>query len=130
MIMDNTSTKDHSIPLKYYLMVTAALIVLTAVTVGVSYINLGGFNVVVALAVASSKSILVAFIFMHLLFDKKINLLIFAAALVFLTVFLVFTLFDTMNRGEINIETRDPINKPAEIYEQQKDTPVTLEDGH
>jgi len=49
-----------------YIIVWAALIVLTAVTFGVSYLDMGVMNAVVALSIASVKAALVALFFMHL----------------------------------------------------------------
>jgi cytochrome c oxidase subunit 4 len=82
-----TSATHHIVPLRVYLGVAAMLFVLTGVTVGVSFIPLGGWNVVVALIVASIKATFVALIFMHLLYDKKIYLTIFVTAILFLAVY-------------------------------------------
>lgn len=53
---------------KKYLMIGAALIVLTVVTVGLSYVDFGSHhnNIIVALLVATFKVCLVAAYFMHL----------------------------------------------------------------
>ena len=74
--MSNHATHKgaHIVPLRVYLGIGAALMVMTAVTVGVSFIHLGGWNVVVALTIASIKATLVALVFMHLLYDKKLLL--------------------------------------------------------
>jgi len=49
---------------KYYV-IWGALIVLTFVTARVAYLDLGPFNTVVALAIASFKATLVILFFMH-----------------------------------------------------------------
>lgn len=79
-----------------------ALLILTGITVGASYINFGPANVVVALAIATIKAILVATIFMHLLWDKKTNAIIAVSGFLFLGIFLTFDLLDLGNR-------RDPL---------------------
>ena len=107
---------SHILPLKVYLSVGVALLVLTAITVGVSFIPLGGFNVVVALLIASIKALLVALFFMHLLYDKKIFMIIFAIAILFLALFITLTMFDTMRRGDIDIMQAKPIEDKAAIY--------------
>lgn len=107
----------HVVPLRVYLAVGGALFILTIVTIAVSLVPLGGWNVVVALGVASIKASLVALIFMHLLYDKKIFLIIFVAAIVFLAVFIIFTLFDTLHRDSIDDITAQPIRKDAVIYD-------------
>ncbi|MCB1214445.1 MAG: cytochrome C oxidase subunit IV family protein [Deltaproteobacteria bacterium] len=57
---------------KLYLGVFAALLVLTAFTVGVAFIDLGhGVNIGLALAIATLKASLVGFFFMHLNWERK-----------------------------------------------------------
>lgn len=124
-----THSPMHVLPLQVYLGVGALLLVLTAVTVGVSYIPLGGFNVAVALLIASIKSLLVAFIFMHLLWDNKLMLTIFVTAILFLTIFITLTMFDTMDRGLVNPETRRPIREQAVIYDQDKSETAVVPEG-
>jgi cytochrome c oxidase subunit 4 len=107
--------KIHIIPLRIYLAVAVSLIILTAVTVSVSFIDLGALNITVALVIASVKALLVAFFFMHLFWDNKLYLLIFSVGLVFLTIFLTLTMFDTATRGSVNEETKGPINQESVI---------------
>lgn len=76
-----------------YLFIGGALMVLTVVTVALSYINFGSdiANIIVAMIVATFKAGLVAAIFMHLKGEKMtiwrtlIFTFIFAAGLFFLT---------------------------------------------
>ncbi|MFZ5981197.1 MAG: hypothetical protein ACOYVF_11260, partial [Candidatus Zixiibacteriota bacterium] len=49
---------------------------------------------------------------------------IFSAALLFLTVFITLTMFDTLQRGEIEAIKDGPIVKDAVIYRQE--TPDTV----
>ena len=49
------------------------LLILTAITVGASYINFGSGNIVIALTIATIKASIVGLIFMHLLHDKPVN---------------------------------------------------------
>lgn len=81
---------------RIYLLVFAALGVLTVVTVAVSYLHLtAAMGLIVALLIASAKGFLVAGYFMHLLSERKfifsilILTAIFAIALVFLPLFAV-----------------------------------------
>jgi cytochrome c oxidase subunit 4 len=81
-----------------YVAVWGGLVVLTGATVGVSYIDLGILNVVVALFIASAKASLVALFFMHL---KSENRLVWTFALVpifFLVLIIGGTLSDTLFR--------------------------------
>ncbi len=119
--------KPHVVPLRTYLAVAAALLILTAITVGVSFIDLGGGNAIIAILIASVKALLVAFIFMHLLYDNKIFLIIFTTAILFLTIFIGITMFDILRRGDIYPITDKPIKSDAIIY-QQKDIDSTHSD--
>jgi len=87
-----------------------SLLILTAITVGASYINFGAMNVVVALTIATIKATLVALFFMHLLHDKPVNALIACAGFLFLGLFLMFTLLDFDSR-----ENPQPRNLPLVI---------------
>ena len=95
------SMKTHTKSIKSYLVVGFLLICLTALTVTISFIHLGSWNVVAALLIASIKATLVLLFFMHLYHDSKLYLLIFLLAVVFLTIFITFSMFDTLRRGEI-----------------------------
>ena len=112
--------KIHITPIKTYIRIAVLLIILTVITVTVSFIDLGPYNISVALIIASIKALLVAFFFMHLFYDNKIYLIIFAMALLFLTIFLTLTMFDTSTRGAIEKEKAGPINKEAPIYQENK----------
>lgn len=83
----------HGGPLVYGATLTA-LLILTGITIGASYIDLGSGNVVVALAIATVKATLVALFFMHLLWDKPVNRVIAMAGFLFLGIFLTFDLID------------------------------------
>jgi len=114
--MNLANTQHHIIPLRTYFRVFIALIILTGVTIGVSFIDLGGFNMVTALIIAGAKASLVAMFFMHLLYDRKMNLAIFLTAILFLVIFIVFTMFDTMNRDDIYRIKSGEINPQGIIY--------------
>jgi caa(3)-type oxidase subunit IV len=114
---------DHVLPLKTYLATGAALLALTAITVGVSFIHLGGWNAIVAVGIASIKALLVALIFMHLLYDKKVFLVIFSTAIVFLGIFLALTMFDILSRGDIYPDVGQQIEKSAPMYENMEASP-------
>ena len=73
----------------------------------------------IALIIASIKALLVAFFFMHLFWDNKLYLIVFAASLLFLTIFLTFSMFDTMTRGAIYEEKAHPIKPKAPIYQNK-----------
>lgn len=117
MSTNSHSHQPHVLPLSVYLGVGTTLFVLTGVTVGVAQIDLGGtWNLIVAMFVATIKALLVALIFMHLLFDNKIYAVVFGIGLFMLTAFIVETMFDTLRRDAVYEYRAPPINKDAEIY--------------
>lgn len=78
------------------------LIVLTVITVAVSYVDLGPLNTIVAVLVATMKASVVALFFMHLRHDKLFHGVVFIASFVFLGIFLMFTLDDRNTRGQVD----------------------------
>jgi cytochrome c oxidase subunit 4 len=96
------NAEHHVTPLKVYLGVYALLLVLTTVTVGVSYLGLPPtLSIMVAMMVASVKAFFVAAWFMHLAHDTKFNILFFIASLWFIGVFFFFTTSDLASRGRV-----------------------------
>ncbi len=81
-----------------YVATLVVLLILTAITVGASYINFGSGNVVIALAIATVKATIVGLIFMHLLHDKPVNAVIAIAGFIFLGIFLMFDFIDVSSR--------------------------------
>lgn len=113
-----SQSHHHILPLKTYINVGLALLVLTVITVAVSRVHLGPFNMVVAMLIAGSKAMLVALYFMHLKYDNKLFLSIFVAGILFLVLFIVFTMFDTERRGDIEAFRADPIKPAAAMYDR------------
>jgi cytochrome c oxidase subunit 4 len=91
-----------------YIVTLLSLLVLTAITVGASYINFGSGNVVIALAIATIKATIVALFFMHLRHDKPVNAVIACAGFLFLGLFLLFTFLDVGSRTPLQ-----PVNLKA-----------------
>ncbi len=78
---------------KKYMRIFLALLVLTALTVGVTTIHFGDTaNIVVGIAIAVLKAGLVAAIFMHLKFDhKRLRLFVYIPILFFFVLVLSLT---------------------------------------
>ncbi len=85
----------HPLPASVLLGAAAALIALTAITVTASRIQLGPFNVVLALAIAGLKASLVALFFMHLKYGKRFLAVVFLSAVFFAVLLVGFVVFDT-----------------------------------
>jgi cytochrome c oxidase subunit 4 len=79
----------HTTPVWLLFAILGALLVLTVATVAVTSIDLGAQgNLVVAMIIATVKAALVCTFFMHLLWDKKFNLVLFLTSVLFLILFL------------------------------------------
>jgi cytochrome c oxidase subunit 4 len=101
----------HVLPYSMYFATWISLLVLTGITVGASYVDLGAANIIVALAVATLKATLVALLFMHLFWDHKFHAIIFSFSLIFLGVFIFFTMYDTETRGRTDAaEAERPVD--------------------
>src|SRR3954468_16105921 len=77
----------------------AALMALLAVTWGIAYVNLGSFNLVVALVISISKALLVALFFMHIKGSSRLLHLAATAGVIWLLILFSLTLSDYFSRG-------------------------------
>ena len=84
---------------RLYVAVFAALLVLTALTVAVSYIDLGPASVVVALVIAFTKALLVLLFFMHLRGSPGLTWLVALGGFFWLSILIVLTMSDVLTRG-------------------------------
>jgi cytochrome c oxidase subunit 4 len=90
---------EHIVDVKTYLAVWLALLVLTGVTAGVAFIDLGPFNTIVALVIATFKAVLVALIFMHVKYaSESLTKVVLIAAVFFLMILLGLSLADYTTR--------------------------------
>ena len=85
----------HVVPLKILFGVLGTLLFLTFITVAVTWVDLGEFNLVVAMAIALVKAVLVCLYFMHLRWDRPFNTAILLFAMVLVVLFVVFSLLDS-----------------------------------
>ena len=84
---------DHVVPVKVYVAVFLALVVLTVVTVVAATYDFGPLNVIVALGIAITKATLVVLYFMHLRYDAPIYRRLFLIGLVSAPILLGAVLF-------------------------------------
>ena len=75
-----------------------ALLILTGITVAVSYVNLGFYNVPIALFIASTKSSLVLLFFMHLKYEGRAIKVSFLSTIAFLFIMISFIFWDVAFR--------------------------------
>lgn len=90
--------KGHGSGSGIYVVVWGGLILLTVLTVAVSYVNLGVMNIVVALLIASVKASLVALYFMHLKSESRLVWGFALTPIFFLVLIVAGTLSDTLFR--------------------------------
>src|ERR1035438_7498515 len=76
--------EPHIVPKRTYFAVFFALIVLTWVTTGVSTLDLGRWNIFVALAIAICKASLVVLFFMHVWYSTRLTKMIVGASVFWL----------------------------------------------
>ena len=114
--MKDDAAQRHILPLNLYLAVGSGLLVLTVITVAAAQMDFGQMNLLIAMGIAVVKATLVAMFFMHLKYDNRIYMLVFVGSLLFLGVFIIFTMFDTLRRGDIYEEISEPFQKEAVIY--------------
>jgi cytochrome c oxidase subunit 4 len=95
----STSPEEFKKHLGKYYVVFVALLCLTAITVGVSYLHLRRpLAITVALVIAAVKAGLVAGVFMHLLSEKKVIFAVLALTVAFFLLVLLlpsFTIFES-----------------------------------
>jgi cytochrome c oxidase subunit 4 len=89
----------HVSPKSVYYSIFGALMVLTAITVFVAFIDLGALNFPVALGIAVTKATLVILFFMHAKWSSRLVKLVIGGAFFFLFVLLTLTMTDYLSRG-------------------------------
>ena len=94
----NSQEEHHVLSYTTLAIILGLLLILTGVTVGVSYLDLGFFNVPVALGVACTKVTLVLLYFMHLKYEGPIINLSFVGTVTFLLIMIGFTFWDVAFR--------------------------------
>lgn len=85
----------HVVPKRVLLGVWGALVILTLLTVAVTYKDFGRFNIWLAIGIAAVKASLVGLYFMHLRYDSPFNAFVLIVALSFVAIFIIGTITDT-----------------------------------
>lgn len=94
---------EHVASSKLYFGIWAALMCLTLLTASVSFIDLGPFNTVVCLIIATGKALLVVLFFMHVKYtSEKLTATVIIAAIFWLALLLFLSLADYSTRGMIH----------------------------
>jgi cytochrome c oxidase subunit 4 len=91
---------DHHIASpKTYMVIFAALLLGTGLTVAASFIDMGPWNPVVAIAIACTKAVLVILFFMHVYYSSRLMKLTVAAGFFTFLVLITMTLSDYLSRA-------------------------------
>src|ERR1022692_3696646 len=94
--------EERMIKVRTYVIICALLILLTCLTVGVSYVQLAGrWHLIIGLAIALAKATLVALFFMHVLQSPRLVWIVIVVSCFWLLLLLALTLTDYSTRGEI-----------------------------
>jgi cytochrome c oxidase subunit IV len=90
----------HSIPsFRTYVIIWAILTIMTGVTYYVAQIELGPWNIVIALLIAFFKMSLVVLFFMNVKADSPLTKLFVGAGFFWMAILLALTLSDYFSRG-------------------------------
>lgn len=93
--------EPHLVSRQLYYRVFAALLILTAATVGVAFLDLGPMNTVMALVIATVKASLVVLFFMHVRYGSRFVAICLGAGLFWLVLLLTLTMSDYLTRGVV-----------------------------
>jgi len=86
---------EHILSSKVYWIIWITLMCLTMVTAAVAFVDLGPFNTVVALVIATFKALLVVLFFMHVKYaSEKMTKMVIVSALFWLFLLLFLSLAD------------------------------------
>jgi cytochrome c oxidase subunit 4 len=89
----------HVAPKSMYYAVFAALIVGTALTVAVAFVDLGPMNNVLMLGIAMTKALLVILFFMHVRWSTRLTWVVVASGFFWLLILFGLTMMDYLTRG-------------------------------
>jgi cytochrome c oxidase subunit 4 len=92
------------VPLRLYIGIFVALILLTGLTVGIAFFDLGGgrlhaVNAVAAISIAVAKALLVVLYFMHVRYSTRLTWIFVGAGVFWFVILIVLTLADYLSRG-------------------------------
>lgn len=89
----------HVVPIRVYVSVFIALMVLLALTIGVALLDLGPLSVPIALTIAAVKAFLILLYFMHVRYSSHIAWIYAGAGFFWLLILIVLTMSDYLSRG-------------------------------
>ena len=106
---DHTQQSEHAEhaghidAVKTYALVLLVLLCLTVATALVATVDLGYFNIVVALGIAVTKMMFVVWFFMHVRYSTTLTRLVMVSGLLWLAILLTLVFADFATRGWLNV---------------------------
>jgi len=111
---------SHPAPLSMLFTVFFALLGLTVLTVWQSTLDIGEAELWITLLIATVKAGLVMAFFMHMLWDKPLNIIFFFSSIIFVSLFLGFTLMDAHGYHD-QIEDKDTLAESIPVKTAAKE---------
>jgi cytochrome c oxidase subunit IV len=97
---------EHIGSVQTYFLVFLALIAATVITTAVAFVDLGPFSVVVALAIAVCKMLLVVIFFMHVRYSTKLTKLVLLGGILWFFILIGMTYTDFGSRTWMGVPGR------------------------
>jgi cytochrome c oxidase subunit 4 len=91
--------EHHIVSPVVYVVIFLSLLVFTGLTVGASYVEMGVFNPIAAIAIACVKMVLVVLFFMHVRYSSKLTMLTVGCGFFMFLVLIGMTLADYISRA-------------------------------
>ncbi len=104
---------EHVVSPKIYILILLALLLGTYLTVTAALHDFGPWNIVIALAIATTKGTLVVLYFMHARYSSKRTQLTIVCAVFWLAILLALTLADYQTRQP---RVRSSLVSPTAVY--------------
>jgi cytochrome c oxidase subunit 4 len=104
------------IPVRTYVLVFIGLLVLTAVTTAVAFVDLGAeWNSALAIAIAVVKALLVILFFMHVRYSRPLTWVFVGAGFFWLVILFVLTFADYLTREAVRGAALAGATRPAQV---------------
>jgi cytochrome c oxidase subunit 4 len=105
-MQEHTETHEPVDSVMTYVVVFLALIAATVITTAVAFVDLGAFSVVVALAIAICKMLLVVLFFMHVRHSTKLTKLVLLGGVLWFFILIGMTYTDFGSRTWMGVPGR------------------------
>jgi cytochrome c oxidase subunit 4 len=90
---------DHIVPRSTYYVIFLVLMVCTAITVAVAFVDLGPLNAIAALTIAAFKATLVILFFMHVKYSIRLTWAVVVGSVFWLGILLTLLTSDYITRS-------------------------------